>query len=58
VTDRASAQIFADDLTIGQTFIGEPRRIDDAQFRAFADMTGDDHPIPDADAYAAKPRLG
>jgi 3-hydroxybutyryl-CoA dehydratase len=58
VTDRASVQIFADDLTIGQTFVGEARRIGDDQFRAFADMTGDDHPIHYDDAYAAKTRFG
>ena len=58
MTGRAAAQIFADDLTIGQTFVGEPRRIGDGQFRAFADITGDDHPIHYDDAYAAKTRFG
>ena len=58
MSDRASAQIFADDLTIGQTFVGEARRIGDDQFRAFAEMTGDDHPIHYDDAYAAKTRFG
>ena len=58
MTDRAPAQIFADDLTIGQIFVGEARRIGDDQFRAFADMTGDDHPIHYDDAYAAKTRFG
>ena len=58
MTNRSSVQIFADDLTIGQTFVGEARRIGDDQFRAFADMTGDDHPIHYDDAYAAKTRFG
>jgi 3-hydroxybutyryl-CoA dehydratase len=58
VSDRSSPQIFADDLTIGQTFVGEPRRIGDDQFRAFAGMTGDDHPIHYDDVYAAKTRFG
>jgi 3-hydroxybutyryl-CoA dehydratase len=58
VTDPASAQIFADDLTIGQTFVGEAHKIGDNHFRAFADMTGDDHPIHYDDAYAAKTRFG
>jgi 3-hydroxybutyryl-CoA dehydratase len=58
VTDQAVAQIFADDLTIGQTFVGEARRIGDDQFRAFANITGDNHPIHYDDAYAAKTRFG
>jgi 3-hydroxybutyryl-CoA dehydratase len=57
VIDRAP-QIFADDLTIGQAFVGQARRIGDDQFRAFADMTGDDHPIHYDDAYAARTRFG
>jgi 3-hydroxybutyryl-CoA dehydratase len=57
VIDRPP-QIFADDLKIGQAFAGEARRIGDDQFRAFADMTGDDHPIHYDDAYAAKTRFG
>jgi 3-hydroxybutyryl-CoA dehydratase len=58
VSDRAAAQIFADDLTIGQTFVGEARRIGDDEFRAFADITGDNHPIHYDDAFAAKTRFG
>jgi 3-hydroxybutyryl-CoA dehydratase len=57
VIDRAP-QIFADDLRIGETFVGQARKIGDDQFRAFADMTGDDHPIHYDDAYAAKTRFG
>jgi 3-hydroxybutyryl-CoA dehydratase len=51
-------QLFADDLTIGQTFGGEPRAVGDDAFKAFADTTGDDHPIHYDDAYAAKTRFG
>ncbi|MBR1122603.1 MaoC family dehydratase N-terminal domain-containing protein [Bradyrhizobium lablabi] len=51
-------QLFADDLTIGQKFGGEPRTVGDAAFKAFADFTGDDHPIHYDDAYAAKTRFG
>ena len=58
VSRRQEPQLFADDLTIGQTFGGEPRAIGDAEFKAFADMTGDDHPIHYDDAYAAKTRFG
>jgi 3-hydroxybutyryl-CoA dehydratase len=58
VSDRAAVQLFADDLTVGQVFTGKARRIGDDQFRAFADMTGDDHPIHYDDAFAAKTRFG
>lgn len=57
MTDRAP-QIFADDLTVGQVFVGQARKIGDDHFRAFADMTGDDHPIHYDDAYAARTRFG
>lgn len=56
--ERATLQIFADDLTIGKVFVGEPRNIGDDQFKSFADMTGDDHPIHYDDAYAARTRYG
>jgi 3-hydroxybutyryl-CoA dehydratase len=58
VSDCAAVQLFADDLTVGQVFTGKARRIVDDQFRAFADITGDDHPIHYDDAYAAKTRFG
>lgn len=56
--DAASQQIFADDLVVGQTFFGEARSVGDPQFKAFAEITGDDHPIHYDDAYAAKTRFG
>ncbi|MCP4618907.1 MAG: hypothetical protein GY844_21040 [Bradyrhizobium sp.] len=58
VSQSDEPQLFADDLTVGQRFGGEPRRIGDAAFKAFADITGDDHPIHYDDAYAAKTRFG
>jgi 3-hydroxybutyryl-CoA dehydratase len=58
VIERASVQIFADDLIIGQVFVGESRSVGDGEFRSFADITGDDHPIHYDDAYAAKTRYG
>jgi acyl dehydratase len=54
----AESQLFADDFTVGQTFAGSPREVGDAAFKAFADMTGDDHPIHYDEAYAAKTRFG
>lgn len=51
-------QLFADDFTVGQTFAGSPREVGDAAFTAFAEMTGDNHPIHYDDAYAAKTRFG
>lgn len=58
MSHNADSQLFADDLTIGQTFVGEPREIGDAAFKAFAELTGDHHPIHYDDAYAAKTRFG
>jgi 3-hydroxybutyryl-CoA dehydratase len=58
VNETIDTQLFADDLTVGQTFGGEPRKVGDAEFKAFAGMTGDDHPIHYDDAYAAKTRFG
>lgn len=53
-----SDQIFAEDLTVGQSFAGEPRLVGFDKFEAFARMTGDDHPIHYDEAYAAKTRFG
>jgi 3-hydroxybutyryl-CoA dehydratase len=58
VIERATLQLFADDLVVGQIFLGEPRSIGDDQFRSFAGITGDDHPIHYDDAYAARTRYG
>jgi 3-hydroxybutyryl-CoA dehydratase len=51
-------QLFADDLCVGQTFAGTPRKLGDEAFQAFARITGDDHPIHYDDAYAAHTRFG
>jgi 3-hydroxybutyryl-CoA dehydratase len=53
-----NSQIFADDLKLGETFVGEAREIGDVQFADFARITGDDHPIHYDDAYAQKTRFG
>jgi 3-hydroxybutyryl-CoA dehydratase len=58
VTNHALKQIFADDLSVGMTFAGKARQVGDDHFRAFAEMTGDDHPIHYDDAYAVKTRFG
>jgi acyl dehydratase len=58
VTDNKPKQIFADDLSVGMTFAGKTRKMTDDYFRAFAEITGDDHPIHYDDAYAAKTRFG
>jgi acyl dehydratase len=55
---RAEPQLFAEDLVIGQTFAGEPRRVADEEFALFARLTDDDHPIHYDDAYAASTRFG
>jgi 3-hydroxybutyryl-CoA dehydratase len=58
VNPQRATQLFADDLKVGQSFAGERRRIGDAEFTAFAQMTGDAHPIHYDDAYAANTRYG
>ncbi len=55
---QRASQLFAADLEVGQTFVGEKRRVGDAQFAEFARMTGDAHPIHYDDAYAATTRFG
>jgi acyl dehydratase len=52
------AQLFAEDFRVGERFSGVPRAVGEAQFTAFAGITGDAHPIHyDAD-YAARTRFG
>ncbi len=53
-----NGQLFGDDFTVGQTFGGTPREISDAEFTAFAKLTGDSHPIHYDDAFAARTRFG
>src|SRR5215467_12603065 len=56
--NKSAQQLFADDLVVGQTFVGEAHAIGDEQFALFARLTGDDHPIHYDDAFAAKTRFG
>ena len=58
MSGQAETQLFADDLSVGQTFAGEPRAVGDEQFTLFARLTGDAHPIHYDDAFAAKTRFG
>jgi acyl dehydratase len=58
MNERAERQLFADDLVVGQTFVGEGRAIGDEQFGLFARLTGDDHPIHYDDTFAAQTRFG
>jgi 3-hydroxybutyryl-CoA dehydratase len=56
--NKSAEQLFADDLVVGQTFVGAAHAIGDEQFALFARLTGDDHPIHYDDAFAAKTRFG
>jgi len=58
MNNRAEPQLFADDLVVGGTFLGEARTIGDEQFGLFARLTGDDHPIHYDNSFAAKTHFG
>lgn len=47
-------QVFAEDLRVGETFEGTERVIDALSFAAFAELTGDNHPIHHDPDYAVK----
>lgn len=51
-------QLFAEDFAVGQHYDGQTLSLGDAQFRQFAELTGDRHPIHYDDVYAAKSRFG
>ncbi len=51
-------QWFLDDLKVGTIYPGADKPITEADFRAFAGMTGDDHPIHYDEAYAKQSRFG
>ena len=52
------SQLYFEDFAPGQHWPGQERRLDAAEFRAFATLTGDAHPIHyDAD-YARGTRFG
>jgi 3-hydroxybutyryl-CoA dehydratase len=52
------AQLFAEDLTVGFRFKGQPILLTRDMFSLFSRMTGDHHPIHEDEAYAAKTRFG
>jgi acyl dehydratase len=54
----APSQVFAEDLVVGQTFVGRPHPVAQEQFSLFARLTGDHHPIHYDEAFAAKTRFG
>ena len=53
-----TSQIFAEDLVVGQAFVGPPRAIGEERFGLFARHTGDNHPIHYDGAFAANTRFG
>jgi len=55
--NHTESQVFAEDLFVGQTFLGRPRSIGEEQFGLFARLTGDDHPIHYDEAFAANTRF-
>jgi 3-hydroxybutyryl-CoA dehydratase len=52
------AQLFAEDLTVGFRFKGEPQLLTSDMFSLFSRMTGDHHPIHEDASYAANTRFG
>lgn len=53
-----TSQLSVDDLAPGMIFAGATNTVTDRGFRAFADITGDAHPIHYDAAYAARTRFG
>ena len=51
-------QLFADDLVAGQKFPGKKSTLSENMFRAFADLTGDAHPIHYDTDYASRTMFG
>jgi acyl dehydratase len=51
-------QLYADDLQVGFTFEGEVKHLTAGMFTAFAELTGDSHPIHYDEIYAAKTDFG
>ncbi len=47
-----------DELEEGERFVTNPRELSDADVRAFADLTGDHHPLHVDDAFAAAGPFG
>lgn len=53
-----SATKYFEDFQIGETFTIPPKTMTDERFRAFADITGDSHPIHYDDEYVKSTRFG
>src|ERR1700736_3831466 len=53
-----TTQLYLEDFSKGQTFSSPPRTITEADFLAFAALTGDAHPLHYDDAYARTTRFG
>jgi acyl dehydratase len=51
-------QLYFEDFAPGQVYPGQTRALAEAQFRLFADITGDAHPIHYDPEYAARTRFG
>lgn len=51
-------QLYFEDLQPGQLYPGQTATLAEAQFRLFAELTGDAHPIHYDPVYAAKTRFG
>jgi acyl dehydratase len=56
--EQGTSQLYADDFAVGQRYAGQSVVLGDEQFKQFAQLTGDRHPIHYDDAYAAKTRFG
>jgi acyl dehydratase len=52
------AQLYFDDLTLGERFRSPSRTLGDAAFLFFAGVTGDNHPIHYDEEYARATRFG
>jgi acyl dehydratase len=51
-------QLFFEDLVVGMRTVGRERELTQADFQAFAALTGDAHPIHYDQAYAARSSFG
>ena len=55
---QRATQLYADDLTVGLAFRGEPTVLSAEHFSQFAALTGDKHPIHYDPVFAAKTTFG
>ena len=53
-----SSQLYFDDFQPGQVYAGQSRKLGEAAFASFAELTGDAHPIHYDREYAMKTRFG